>query len=242
VGKGARVCTGARVESVVVKDGTALGVNVRKNWQRRFIAADLVILAAGGLGTPVILKNSGIDCEPKLFVDPVLCVAAECPDVILNREIIMPFVVQQEHFIISPYFDYLSFFFNREWRIPASHVLSLMIKLADENTGDINRRKINKELSDLDRQRLQKGIELCTEILLQFGVKREKIFLGTVNAGHPGGMVPLTHESSENFHSSSLPQNMYVADATLFPRSLGNPPILTVMAMAKRVSRRIINL
>jgi len=24
----------------------------------------------------------------------------------------MPFVVQREHFILSPYFDYLSFFFN----------------------------------------------------------------------------------------------------------------------------------
>jgi choline dehydrogenase-like flavoprotein len=38
-------------------------------------------------------------------------------------------------------------------------------------------------------------------------------------------------------HSSKLPDNLYVADASLFPESLGNPPILTIMAMAKRVAR-----
>ena len=31
-------------------------------------------------------------------------------------EMTMPFVVQRQHYIISPYFDYLSFFFNRAWR------------------------------------------------------------------------------------------------------------------------------
>jgi choline dehydrogenase-like flavoprotein len=30
---------------------------------------------------------------------------------------------------------------------------------------------------------------------------------------------------------------VYVADASLFPRSLGNPPILTIIAMAKRIGR-----
>jgi choline dehydrogenase-like flavoprotein len=33
--------------------------------------------------------------------------------------------------------------------------------------------------------------------------------------------------------------NLYVADATLIPHSLGNPPILTIVALAKRVSRAI---
>ncbi|HEX9972145.1 MAG TPA: choline dehydrogenase, partial [bacterium] len=54
---------------------------------------------------------------------------------------------------------------------------------------------------------------------------------------HPGGMLPLTEKESENFHHDVLPENVYVADATLLPKSLGNPPILTIMAMAKRVSK-----
>ena len=63
------------------------------------------------------------------------------------------------------------------------------------------------------------------------------MFLGTLNAGHPGGMLPLTSADAETLHPGRLPANMYVADATLFPRSLGNPPILTILALATRVAR-----
>jgi choline dehydrogenase-like flavoprotein len=31
-----------------------------------------------------------------------------------------------------------------------------------------------------------------------------------------------------------------VADASLFPESLGNPPILTIVAMAKRIGRLLV--
>jgi choline dehydrogenase-like flavoprotein len=78
---------------------------------------------------------------------------------------------------------------------------------------------------------------LCTEILGRFGIREDAVFSGTLNAGHPGGMLPLTRESAVSFHDARLPDNVYVADASLFPRSLGNPPILTIVAMAKRVSR-----
>jgi hypothetical protein len=37
--------------------------------------------------------------------------------------------------------------------------------------------------------------------------------------------------------SDRLPENLYVADASLLPKSLGNPPILTIIAMAKRISK-----
>ncbi|HSL67395.1 MAG TPA: hypothetical protein VK977_04480, partial [Actinomycetota bacterium] len=64
-----------------------------------------------------------------------------------------------------------------------------------------------------------------------------EVFLGTVHAGHPGGMLPLTEASARKVHDDRLPENVFVADATLFPRSLGNPPILTIIALAKRVAR-----
>jgi choline dehydrogenase-like flavoprotein len=38
-------------------------------------------------------------------------------------------------------------------------------------------------------------------------------------------------------HPSRLPENVYVADASLLPRALGNPPILTIVALAKRVAK-----
>ena len=38
-------------------------------------------------------------------------------------------------------------------------------------------------------------------------------------------------------HHESLPANLYVADASLLPKSMGIPPTLTIMALAKRVAR-----
>ncbi len=235
--KGAQVITGCKVERVVIEDGRATGVWAKEGWARRFYPADLVILAAGGLATPVILQNSGIPCEPRLFVDPVLCVATEWSNALQCKEIEMPFIVRQKHFILSPYFDYLSFFFNKAWKYPARDTLGIMIKLADSNVGSISKRELTKTLTGEDKQRLSEGVEICTEMLLRFGAERDSIFLGTINAGHPGGMLPLTEQEAGSFHHSRLPANLYVADATLLPRSLGNPPILTIIAMAKRVSK-----
>ena len=63
-----------------------------------------------------MLERSGIHCEPRLFVDPVLCVAAPWPGCRQHHEVPMPFVVKRPGYIISPYFDYLSFLFDRRWR------------------------------------------------------------------------------------------------------------------------------
>ena len=234
---GAQIITDCKVEKIIIENGTALGVQAIKHGRSIFYPADLVILAAGGLATPVILQKTGIECDSTLFVDPVLCVTAEWQNCKQNKELAMPFVVQKEHFILSPYFDYLSFFFNRDWKYPAANTLGLMIKLADANIGSITEKGIKKSLTHTDKERLQEGVEICQEVLGRLGVRKQDIFLGTINAGHPGGMLPLGLHEAETFHHSRLPENLYVADATLFPNSLGNPPILTIMAMAKRVSK-----
>ena len=102
VDNGARLIERCVVEGFVAENGTVAGVEARRGRKREFYPADLVILAAGGFGTPIILENSGIDCQPTMFVDPVLCVATEWKDSYENKEIPMPFVIQREHFIISP--------------------------------------------------------------------------------------------------------------------------------------------
>lgn len=237
ISKGTNLITNCRVEKLAVDNGRVKYVQALEQGKRKYYEADLVILAAGGLSTPVILQNSDIKCENRLFVDPVLCVAAFYENARQNAEIPMPFIAQREHYIISPYFDYLSFFFNKKWRIPARNIVSLMIKLADTNSGGSGPKGINKVLTKEDEERLAEGVEICTEILGRVGIRKEEVFLGTLNAGHPGGMFPLTVKEAATFHHDTLPANLYIADATLFPQALGNPPILTIMAMAKRISR-----
>ena len=235
--KGAQVIPDCQVESVVIEGRHATGVLVKNGWAHYFLPADLVILAAGGFGTPVILINSGIPCESRLFVDPVLCVAAKSPKSMQHKDITMPFVSIHEHIILSPYFDHLSFLFNQDWRQPAGDIVSIMIKLADDELGSISSQRVDKNLTDQDRRRLDEGVVICKEILHRFGACDESMFLGTVIAGHPGGMLPLTEKEASSFHSDLLPENLYLADASLLPKSLGNPPILTIIAMAKRISK-----
>jgi choline dehydrogenase-like flavoprotein len=235
--QGTRLLTAHRAEKIVHENGRAKGVVAWHGLKRKWFPADLVVLAAGGLGTPQVLQDSGIACEATLFVDPVLCVAAEMKDSFQNRELPMPFAVQKEGYIISPYFDHLSFFFNRDWRLKAKDIYSLMIKLADDNRGSLLRGRVQKTLTTNDRYRLEEAVGTCAEMFQRAGVDKNRLFFGTVNAGHPGGMLPLTAAQAHTLRDPRLPENLFVADASLFPASLGNPPILTIMAMAKRITK-----
>ena len=52
-------------------------------------------------------------------------------------------------------------------------------------------------------------------------------------------MLPLTAAEKNSLHNPALPDNLYVADATILPEAMGNPPILTIMALAKKMSEII---
>lgn len=245
VAQGATLVTGATVERVVPagdRDGRVGGVIVRHNGRRRRIDADAVILAAGGLGTPAILSRSGLPTRNRLFVDPVLCVAARLPGADQDRELPMPFIAEHDGCLISPYFDHLSFFFDRRWRHEPGDVVSLMIKLADSEVGDVGRtagRSVRKGLSARDRRRLAAAAAVCRDVLKGVGAPPGDTFLGILNAGHPGGTVPLSPATAESMHPAGLPDCLYVADASLLPASLGAPPSLTVMALARRLARLV---
>lgn len=237
VAAGAEVVMGSRVLQVVHDGRKATGVVVRRGLRKQFVPADLVVLAAGGMGTPVVLAQSGLQCEKRFFVDPVLTVAAHWPKALQVHELPMPFMVQQDRYIISPYFDYLSYIFARHWRYPARDIYGLMIKLADEPVGAVTLKKVEKNLTPVDQHRLHAATDICRDILHRCGITPESTFLGLINAGHPGGSLPLTKREANTLHHEHLPANLYVADASLLPNALGAPNILTIMSLATKVAK-----
>jgi len=62
---------------------------------------------------------------------------------------------------------------------------------------------------------------------------------GIIHGGHLGGTVPLTKEDVSSMHPSWLPDDLWVADLSLLPRSQGLPTMLTAAALALRVAKRI---
>lgn len=236
VEKGAKLVTGCKVTDLEITGKRVAAVHASRNGKRTVFHADLVVLAAGGLGTPVILEKSGVPCGRTLFVDSVLCVAGPLQGLGQDRQLLMPFISQQDGCILSPYMDYLSFFFRKKWRLPMSDLASITIKLADDEVGGADGKRIDKRLTAGDRKRVKRAISQSREILVRLGVPMEKQFLGILNAGHPGGMLPLTAAEKDTLHNPVLPDNLYVADATILPKSMGNPPILTIMALAKKIA------
>lgn len=49
-------------------------------------------------------------------------------------------------------------------------------------------------------------------------------------------MLPMTATEKDSLHNPNLPENLYVADATILPKAMGNPPILTIMALARKIA------
>ncbi len=236
VQKGAELVKECRVTALDVEHKRVKAVHALRHGRREMYQADLVILSAGGLGTPVILHHSGISCSNTLFVDPVLCVAGPMEGAGQDHQLLMPFISQQDGYILSPYMDYLSFFFHRSWRLPMRNIASIMIKLADQERGGTDGKRIDKTMSPTDQKNMDRAVAQSREILARMGVREEKQFLGILNAGHPGGMLPLTEKERHTLHHPTLPDNLYVADATILPRSMGNPPMLTIMALAGKIA------
>ncbi len=238
--KGAKLLPGCEVTDLEIENHHVTGVRVRQGYSRRLWPFDAVILCAGGIGTPRILQALGIETSPRFFIDPVLTLMARLPASWQNRELPMPFISRRDHVILSPYFDPLSFFFHPQWRASkASDIFGIMIKLADDAHGRITRRKIYKDLTPDDHRHLNAAREDIYRLFKLMGIQRSQIVEGLINAGHPGGSLPLTEAEASTLHHGFLPENLYVADASLLPHSLGKPPILTIMALAKRIARQI---
>ncbi|UCD58303.1 MAG: GMC family oxidoreductase, partial [Candidatus Hydrogenedentota bacterium] len=81
VAAGADLLTETECEEVIVENGRAVGVRARsKGGQSKSYRSGRVILAAGGLGTPLLLQRAGIDeAGDGCFMDPTVVVYGQAP-------------------------------------------------------------------------------------------------------------------------------------------------------------------
>lgn len=165
----------------------------------------------------------------------MLCVAGHLPGIHQEQQILMPFISQQDGYIISPYMDSLSFFFDKNWRQPMTDIVSVIIKLADNETGSVQKKKIVKTMTANDHARMNAAVQRCRGIPEQLGVPADKQFLGLLNAGHPGGTLPLTVEQKDTLYDPRLPDNVYVADASILPKRWAILPFLQSWHWPKRL-------
>ncbi len=114
-----------------------------------------------------------------------------------------------------------------------------MVKLAEEANGRVQADgTVQKPLNERDQERLRTASIAVRAMMEEAGVQGPFVN-GLLHGGHLGGTVPLRREDIETMHPSLLPENLWVADLSLLPRSQGLPTVLTTAALALRVSRSI---
>jgi hypothetical protein len=174
-------------------------------------------------------------------VDVVLTVGGVCKDARMLNEPPMVWFVKEEDYILSPYFDLLSYWFHKPWKeVPAEDRVGMMIKLADVEQGSVAADgTVSKSLTALDKKRLEEAKVKAKAIMEASGVSGPFVD-GMIYGGHIGGTVPLSEADVKTMHPFGLPENLWVADLSLMPRSQGLPTMLTASALALKVAKQII--
>lgn len=243
---GAELLTGARVEHVVRSNGSAVGVEASVNGHRRRFGAGSVVLAAGGIGSAQILRASGIERAGRdVFFDPLVVMQGEVDGLRGGREFPMAAGVHLEEDgcmladLSWPRWVYQLFAaeVGRMDRLLAQRrTLPIMIKVRDELGGHLSKRGgVRKRLSGVDRKRLQLGREHARRILARAGARR--VFSTWLLASHPGGSAKIGDVVDSNLATEM--DGLFVCDCSVIPEAWGLPPTLTILALARRLARRL---
>ena len=237
---GAVLHTSSPVEKVIMENGHVNGVVIRSKNKSRTIKADIVVLAAGGIGTAQILKASKLPAKDNLWVDIVLTLGGVLKGANQLKEPPMVWYTKHEDYILSPYLDILSHWFHKPWRnVSINDRVGMMVKLADIEEGAVFADgKVQKSIKREDHLRLDEAIGEAKKVMESAGVSGPYIN-GVHNGGHLGGTVPLKAEDVDSMKPSWLPEGLWVADLSLAPRSQGLPTILLTAALALKVSKEI---
>lgn len=250
---GAELLLNTKVDRVLTEDGKAVGVRAKTPQGWIDIMADMVILSAGGQGTPPILQRSGLyDAGQGFFTDPLWFVSGASNiqgsiyDIPMTAGInLAEDGIVMTDFSLPPtmYTALLAYSGARGLLslpkvINIKKALTIMIKVRDGLDGRINVDESFSKPIDYDTWwKLNKGAVMAEDILLKAGVKREKIVKTAVIGAHPGGTVRIDSLLDKNCQTPI--ENCYCMDTTIIPEPWGLPPTVAVVAMGKRLAKHL---
>lgn len=234
----------AQVTRVLSMQNKAIGVEFVSDKKNNVAYADLIILSAGAINTPRILMNSGINAGNNLSLDLFVNVYGSSNKYSQFDEPVMPVVSLDNHqskgFIISPFINkpHLIRFVEAGLRtaiIPQKKLIGLMIKTKDDSNGFVFKDgKVSKPITSNDRIRLADGVSIAKSILERLDINN--IYTSKIQGAHPAGTAAIGQVVDTSFMTSM--KNLYVCDASVLPEAPGLPPILTIMALAKKMSKQ----
>ena len=240
--EGATLIPGFTVTKIHSENGEVKGIEGISGDKTEYFEAKKVILAAGALNTPMILKNSGIkeNVGENLFCDLFITVGGYLKGINYSKEIPMGIKSEFGPYFLSPHFSnqLVNLIENKGFDADPEDIMGIMVKIADEANGKINEdNSVEKILTKRDLDLLKEGYEKSVKILVEMGVDPSSIVSTPVRGAHPGGTAAMGKVVDNNLETDV--EGLYVADASVIPQAPGRPPILTVAALAKRLAKNI---
>ena len=248
VSHGAHTLYGTTVREIIVERARARGLRVTGPDGQMEIRAGAVILAAGGLASPVILQRAGLkEAGAGLFADLFVNTYGVTRDVSLAAEPTMTLVDDEfraeRGFILSPFINPLRVvrYYELGLRgamLPTSRLLGIMTKISDEPTGRVGPDgRFSKAVTPADRSKLDAGSAHSARILAAAGADPKSIVVSRVQGAHPGGTAAIGKVVDAQLQTAV--ERLFVCDASVLPTSPGLPPILTICALARRLGRQL---
>jgi choline dehydrogenase-like flavoprotein len=233
---GATLITEAEVTEVLTENGKACGVKYIKDNQEQTLEADNVILSAGAIGSTLILRKTGFEgVGEEIFFDPFVSVGGYIKDINFNTEVQMAGLVIGKNFVLSPHFSsFIRGNINDE-KVTDKDIFSIMVKTSDECKGYVDENGDVVKINTIqDIRYLAEGTATAGMILEKMGVDPNTIGSTVYRGAHPGGTAKIGEIVDSNLETEI--SGLYVCDASVLPISPGKPPILTILALAKRLA------
>jgi choline dehydrogenase-like flavoprotein len=289
--RGAQLVTGARVSKVLAPGGRARGIVARlASGHTLTVRAEAVVVAGGALLTPLLLERSGL-CGASgwlgknLSVHPATKVMALFDEVIdMSRGIPQSYAIEsyvREGIVFegaSTPLDVAAVsvpwvgrkFMSLMDQYPHLATFGLMIQ--DKSRGEVRSGPggmplITYSMNKEDLARMQRGVEILTDVFLRAGAKRvmpmvvgcdeisdqdglarlRRMRLGggdfDVSAFHPLGTCRMGTDPARSCVGPDGEAHdvagLFVADGSTLPSSLGANPQLTIMAIGLRAAEAI---
>lgn len=232
---GANIIENTPVTDIIVSKGIVKGV---KSYDKIF-EADNVILSAGAIETPRLLQKLDIDAGNNLFVDTFVTVGGMLKNIKYNKEVSMNALIKLDNIVLAPHFSGILVEKLKPYKARKRDILGMMVKIKDEPSGKVTPNEVIKFNTANDVGCISRGSSIAGSILMEAGVDPKTLVSTYARGAHPGGTAAIGDIVDKNLKTSV--EGLYVADASVFPEAPGAPPVLTIIALAKRLGKHIID-
>ncbi|MDO8870598.1 MAG: GMC family oxidoreductase N-terminal domain-containing protein [Methanobacteriaceae archaeon] len=236
---GAEIISETEVTGLIVENGRIIGVKALQNSEEINFLSEIVILSLGGIETPRLLQKAGIEAGENFFMDTFITVGGLLENIGFKDEVQMNALIIKENFILGPHFSTFLSAQLKEKGATDKDILGFMVKIGDESSGYVGPDRIVKNNTLRDVRFLAEGAALAGAILVEAGVNPDTIISTHPRGAHPGGTAAIGDVVNENLETPI--KNLFVADASVLPTAPGAPPLLTIMALSKRLAKHVIS-